>query len=84
MFKYHKLFFFCSCCTYVDFIHLFSNISSKALWSLCLLLYVLPTQNKSRLVLEYSDLPEGLPGAEKRRGTKHLSDLSLMLAFTTI
>ena len=39
---------------------------------------------KINLVLGYSGLPEGLPGAEKRRGTKHMSDLSLMLAFTTI
>ena len=27
-------------------------VGSKALWSLCLLLYVLPTQNKSCLVLD--------------------------------
>ena len=29
----------------------FQIVGSKALWSLCLLLYVLPTQNKSCLVL---------------------------------
>ena len=59
-------------------------VGSKGLWSLCLLLYALPTQNKSCLVLGYTGLPEGLPGAEKPRGTNHLSDLSLTLAFTTI
>ena len=30
MFKYHKLFLFCSSCTYVDFIHLFLNSQFKS------------------------------------------------------
>ena len=44
---------------FVDAVHIITLyicsqiVGSKALWSLCLLLYVLPTQNKSCLVLSY-------------------------------
>ena len=80
MVKYHKLFFFFVCVFFfLAAVHMlilyicFQMVGSKALWSLCLLLYVLPTQNKSCLVLSCLVLLFGVDLASKAKTSGNTS-----------